>query len=328
MSFLEINECIILDYFNDKLTQNQVNEVEQWYHKSIENKRLFEEVYEIHRISKRASIEHNTNIELSFISFKNKNISLFKKFNIRRISKYAAVFIAAITITSFNIFISYSKGSTDRFTVITSNYERATVKLPDGSTVILNSNTKLDYSEKSWSKDRYVNLTGEAYFDVTPNNTAFNVTTKDVNISVLGTQFNIRSNKFETDVITTLLEGSVCVHSNKFDKEYKLAPGESLKFNTNSGHSNLFSYKNPKNILLWKTGKLTFEQSTLLEIIQTLEQHFNVEIEITNKELELELFTCEFSTQTTIDNILEVLSLTNKISFIKTNKNTIRINKV
>ncbi len=328
MPLMKIDEDVLFNYFNNKLTQEEVDLVELWFSESEEHQNEFRDAFTLYKIISMEASETLVDTVSSYANFKYKYFSKVKRINWFQYVKYVAAFFVGVFLTGGLALFLLSDSTKDKVTVFTAQNERASVKLPDGSIVALNSNSQLDYTEKFWSSKRTVSLMGEAYFEVYHNNTPFVVSSKNVDIEVVGTKFNVRANEFEKDVITTLLEGAVCVSSSNLLEEHKLIPGESLRVNTEKGTTKLFSYEIPENILLWRTGKLSFDQTTLLEITQTLEQHFNIEITIDNKNLEQELFTCEFSTQSSICNILEVLSLTNKMKFDRIDEYTIIIKKV
>ena len=85
--------------------------------------------------------------------------------------------------------------------------------LSDGSHVWLNAGSKLKYPEVFAGDHREVYLEGEAYFEVTRNEQAsFSVHTRDMNLQVLGTSFNIKAYPDETETVTTLLSGSIEQH--------------------------------------------------------------------------------------------------------------------
>lgn len=323
---MEIDESILLDYFDNKLSQEQVDLIEKWYVESESNQRFYKDVFILYKTSSIESNKMEIDVDACFQRFNKRN--RFRNIKWLYFTRYVAAFFIGVCCSVGLYSLSLSVRTVEPMTIMTAKDERASVKLPDGSLVALNSNTQIQYKEGFWTKDRKVNLVGEAYFEVVNNNNPFIVRSKDIDIKVLGTKFNVRSRASEKDVITTLLEGSVYVNSEKMLQEYVLRPGESLKINSLDGTSDLFSYNIPENILLWRTGKLIFDHTPLLEITQTLEQHFNTSIIINSKDLENELFTCEFSTQSTIDNILIILSLTNKFTFERLDDNVIEIKKM
>lgn len=88
--------------------------------------------------------------------------------------------------------------------------DKREVRLPDGSIVILNSDSKLSYNPDFNGKTREVVLEGEAYFDVTKQpNKPFIVHAGGIKVKVLGTAFNIKNYKDERNIETTLLRGQI-----------------------------------------------------------------------------------------------------------------------
>ena len=95
--------------------------------------------------------------------------------------------------------------------IVTKNGNRTKVVLPDGSQVWLNAGSKLDYDHSTFNKElREVSLSGEAYFDVTKNHEkSFIIHTKNMDIKVLGTVFNVRTYSDEKISEASLINGSI-----------------------------------------------------------------------------------------------------------------------
>ena len=94
--------------------------------------------------------------------------------------------------------------------MITAAGQRAQTVLPDGSKVWLNASSKIVYHNSLWSSDRQIDLSGEAYFEVSHDKHApFIVNSKQIKTCVLGTKFNVRAREEENRVVTTLLQGLV-----------------------------------------------------------------------------------------------------------------------
>ena len=92
------------------------------------------------------------------------------------------------------------------YEVITAAGQRAQTVLPDGSKVWLNASSKIVYHNSLWSSDRQIDLSGEAYFEVSHDKHApFIVNSKQIKTCVLGTKFNVRARQDENRVVTTLL---------------------------------------------------------------------------------------------------------------------------
>lgn len=85
------------------------------------------------------------------------------------------------------------------------------MKLPDGSIVWLNADSKLSYSESFSRKNRNVRLEGEGYFEVAHGEHPFVVRTDSTQIKVLGTKFNVKNYDDENYIRVSLLEGSIAL---------------------------------------------------------------------------------------------------------------------
>jgi len=167
------------------------------------------------------------------------------------------------------------------------------ITLSDGTKVWLNSESQLKYPVNFIDGEtRKVELVyGEAYFDVSPsqenNETEFMVFNDKQEIHVLGTEFNLKAYKDETNIYTTLVEGSVNLSYE--DIHQKLVPNQQSNFNK---ENNDFSVNTVDvyNEISWKDGVFSFERKTLKEMMKVLSRWYDVEIVIKNKSIENEEF--------------------------------------
>ena len=201
-------------------------------------------------------------------------------------------------------------------------------ELPDHSVVWLNSGSTLRYPTVFKKDNRNVELKGEAYFEVAHNKRApFIVNSKQIKTCVLGTKFNVRARNEENRVVTTLLQGLVRVDSPRTeDNGYLLKPGQTLNVNTDTYQAELIEYNQPTDVLLWINGKLMFKQHSLLEITNVMEKLYDIKFVYEDDALKTERFTGEFSTDSTPDEILNVLMHTNHFNY-KKNGRVIRLIK-
>ena len=197
-----------------------------------------------------------------------------------------------------------------------------------GSKVWLNASSKIVYHNSLWSSDRQIDLSGEAYFEVSHDKHApFIVNSKQIKTCVLGTKFNVRARQDENRVVTTLLQGLVRVDSPRTEeKGYLLKPGQTLNVNTDTYQAELIEYNQPTDVLLWINGKLEFKQQSLLEITNIMEKLYDIKFIYKDEALKSERFTGEFSTDSTADEILNVLMHTNHFSYKKDGR-TVRVMK-
>lgn len=158
----------------------------------------------------------------------------------------------------------------------------AEYKLPDGSEVMLNANSKLSI-KKSWEEkgDREVWLEGEAFFHVkkTTQKARFIVHAKDMDIIVTGTQFNVVNRDGESNVL--LKEGSVTLKT-KDGQLIKMLPGDFVTINNNQTQKAVA----PEEIILaWTQAKLVFENTPIANAAKTISQHYGVKVKV-EKEVE------------------------------------------
>lgn len=152
------------------------------------------------------------------------------------------------------------------------------VVLPDGTKVWLNSATSLTYPVIFRGKERRVELTGEAYFEVAKNAASpFFVKTSSQTIEVLGTHFNINSYPDEKSVKTTLLEGSVKVTGSENRQMVKLSPLQQA-INV-SGDLKIVDDADIEEALAWKNGKFLFRNTDLQTVMRQLSRWYDVDIE-------------------------------------------------
>jgi ferric-dicitrate binding protein FerR (iron transport regulator) len=200
--------------------------------------------------------------------------------------------------------------------------ERRQVILPDESIVLLNANTKLKY-KTTWSPDapREVWLHGEAFFTVTksdhPDNLKFLVHTENLNVEVLGTTFNVVNRRGKTQVV--LNTGKVrLTSSDTREKAITMQPGELAELS--QGQEVFITRQvNPAVYTSWTSNQLIFQQSSLKEVIQTLEDNYGYAVENQVGEIENMTFTATIPT-VDLDTVLYVLSETYGVNFRKKDK--------
>ncbi len=189
--------------------------------------------------------------------------------------------------------------SQNRHVAITTGFgEIQTLELPDGSKVVLNANSTLSYDPASLhSSDRVVHLQGEAYFDVVRKQQSaparFVVVTDNAQVEVLGTRFNVNHRRSTTQVVLT----SGKVRFNLPEKELAtLKPGEKAAYDTRKQALTLEKV-NPEFYSSWKQRKLIFDDTSLTELVQILEDNYGLQVIISDKTLLDKRISGEISSQ-------------------------------
>lgn len=191
---------------------------------------------------------------------------------------------------------------------------QSSITLPDGTKVFLNAGTTLTYPTAFVSKNRMVEVEGEAFFDVVHDaKHPFIVKTRDLNIQVLGTKFNVKTYRKENNVEVTLEEGRVNV-GIEGQRYRQMKPGQQVVF---SKETQSFSQKQVKlnHYISWKEGKFYFESMTFESIAKQLERRFNVQIHISSAELKKTIFTGDFVRQENLEQILRVMTVDKRITY-------------
>jgi ferric-dicitrate binding protein FerR (iron transport regulator) len=321
-----MKEAKLLSYFNGELSESDSQEVENWAALSKENERCLEQVYYTLFVARRSDAYDAADVENAINKFRGKVLlenvvasegqKIKRNIHNNRWNKYAivAAFFAGLVISAGVLLGIFGESSC--YEVSTDPGQRAHVVLPDGTSVWLNSSTQLSYESGWLNSKRIANLDGEAYFEVKRSaHRPFVVNSKEVRTQVLGTKFNIRARANENKVVTTLLEGSVQIFCDKSDKIGKrLLPGQTIVVNTTDRSTNLYAYNHPEEVLLWIKGELRFSNERLDKIFGCLEKVYNVRFTFYDKKLKDERFTCQFHTDSSLDDILNTLSLTQHFS--------------
>ncbi|WP_460639043.1 FecR domain-containing protein [Larkinella harenae] len=192
------------------------------------------------------------------------------------------------------------------------------IKLPDGTTVWLNAVSTLRFPTAFSSTERRVEVTGEAYFAVTPQlrngkKIPFRVVAGRQTIEVLGTEFNINSYPDEAFVRTTLLEGSVQVRvADNAASDVVLRPGQQARLahpsQPASSSSLVVQEVDTEGVISWKNGYFRFEQANLPELMRQIARWYDVEVEFEGTPRERE-FVGQIERRANLSKVLKILEL-------------------
>lgn len=186
------------------------------------------------------------------------------------------------------------------------------VRLPDGTMVWLNAETRLEYPSQFTGTERVVTISGEAYFEVAASkDRPFKVRSSGQEVTVLGTAFNIHTYSSETR--TTLASGSVRVHLSENSAVTEvLRPGEQSIFN---GQSLIKKKVNLTTEVAWKEGLFSYADTRLEEVMQDLARWYDLEFSITPRAAALKL-DAEISRDLMLSEVLKLLQLSVQVEII------------
>lgn len=148
------------------------------------------------------------------------------------------------------------------------------ITLPDGSKVWLNASSALKFPTVFQGKERVVELTGEAYFEVAKDKARpFKVKMPDETaVEVLGTHFNIMAYPGENRINATLLEGSIIVQKGRLNKT--VAPGQMAEVTDKITVQTV----NAEDAISWKNGLFWFEKASVHTVMSEIERWYNVDV--------------------------------------------------
>lgn len=202
------------------------------------------------------------------------------------------------------------------------------VTLPDGTLVRLNANSSLTYQQNFGQNNRKVKLSGEGYFEVKKNTEKkFIVNTGYIDVTVLGTKFNLYAYEDKDIIEMALVEGHVNVSTSK--PPYQticVKPNEKVTYNKYDNKLNI-EKTTTKIETAWLNKELVFREEKLENVFQCLSRKFRVKFSIDSSVSVDDVYTGAFDDEK-IEDILEVLKIHYGFNYtVKDRKINIRMNK-
>nr|WP_121271910.1 FecR family protein [Pedobacter schmidteae] len=192
------------------------------------------------------------------------------------------------------------------------------VMLADGTKVWMNSETVLKFPQSFTGKERRVELIGEAYFEVAKSKTyPFIVKSRQQEVTVLGTHFNISAYENDRFTKTTLLEGAVSVMLNDLQKRKNnsgfalLSPGKQALSTANTLQ---VKETDVEEAVSWKNGYFRFNDEKLQSVMQKIARWYDIEVVYKDQPTQ-EGFTGTISRTSNISDVLDMLERTKTVHF-------------
>ena len=292
---------LIEKYFEETITDVEIKELSDW----IKNDRQLHDWWE--QEFERSDSSMNPVLRDKLFA-RIKEETLGKEVRPLRIIpwKWVAAILLPVCVAFFTYYLLDSSPTAETpFIVKAGKGDKATIELPDGTNVVLNSASQLSYLNNFGEKVRRVQLNGEAYFKVAHDEKhAFIVQIGDLEVKVLGTSFNVSAYEDAKDVTVVLLEGKVGVYAQKISHIMK--PGDKIEYNK-ATHKITATQVHPNDYIEWTKGNIYFEKESLENIMKTLSRIYDVEIRFDSNKLPNEYFTIPGGG---IQNALNILMLT------------------
>jgi ferric-dicitrate binding protein FerR (iron transport regulator) len=271
------------------------------------------------------SVTDTADTERGYRSF----LRTVRRKHVRRIVLKAVGYAAAIVllIVSVHLYDVYTTPSvTPEVITETSLFvpagQRVSVRLQDGTVVWLNAQTRLTYPTVFSKGERRVSVEGEAWFEVAKDpDKPFIVSSKGVDMKVLGTTFNVYSYPSENYSRISLMEGSlqVCFPASKAGV-ITLKPNEQV---TVQEHQMRVGKITHPDYFLWRNGIYSFQKELLIDVLKKLELYYDVKIKVEDPSIYQWEYTGKFRQRDGIDEIIRVIRKIHKFKVEKDEENNI-----
>ncbi|PTN10126.1 FecR family protein [Mangrovibacterium marinum] len=283
-----------------------------WEEEALEGEMLLESQYQWNKIQKR--LLHQSQSDL-----KKKTVYL-------QYFKYASVVLLFLTLGITTYFLATDTNqSSDFYTEVSAPAGQKTqIMLPDSSVVRLNGGTMLRYNNSFGAENRFVELDGEAYFDVRKSSRkAFIVHTRELDVKVYGTSFNVNAYANDHTVEVGLKHGSVGIEQNK-QEVLRIKPGQLVTY---SKEANRFRVNNAdiSMISAWTNNELVFDEKPFNLICKYLERWYGVDIALSNELIDNQKYTFRVKTES-LHEVLELIRELKPINY-QIDGETVKITK-
>lgn len=321
----------ITGYLTNSLTPEEMQSLQEWLSASEENRKYFSDMQEVWIAASDEADDRSFNKERAYQLFLKQTeattrqaINKRKAFQLRP-WMYAAAMIIVVFICgtiAFQTGKSVIRNQLTQISIEAPYGSKTKLYLPDGTLVWLNAGSKMSYAQDFGINERALNLTGEAYFEVTKNkHIPFKVHTDELDVKVLGTKFNFRNYQDDLEAKVCLLEGKVALSTQQ--KETILRPDQQALLDKKTGKLLISSTKAAYSAE-WTNDRLYFDEALLPDIVKELERSYNIKITIADAALNSVRFYGNFRRrEQSIREIMDVLSSTDKMTYTIEGKNIV-----
>lgn len=181
------------------------------------------------------------------------------------------------------------------------------VRLPDGSTVLMNENSRLSYTESFGETAREVRFIGEGYFDIKHDpSKPFKVFTEKVTTTVLGTAFNIKAYPGEKEIKVTVTRGKVQV-GNELRVFGVITPNQQIAVNTTT-YDFVQTNLKAETATAWKSKYLVLDDVSMEAAAAIIGEKYDVKITFGNEAIKNCPISATFLNGEDLNQILTVIT--------------------
>lgn len=280
----ELTPQVILHFLSDKCTREEWKQINEWLKADVRNETWLFEMKSMWDMGQYEQFKEKDYLEAQFREMWRKiegagKRKPKKRKKIARIISYAAAVCLIGVLIGYGLFKPYADKKS-RYIVerVTSSDSIRRITLPDKSVIWLNSNSEIQYSTTYGENERKILLSGEAYFEVTPDkNSPFRVETPDFTVKVLGTTFNVTSYTRHDHSGATLISGRVAIENHRGKELMVLHPGQKATYSKATKKLTVKDVDTNAETA-WKNAFITFKRSGIKQIIEKLEYIYGEQI--------------------------------------------------
>ena len=314
----------IVHFITNQCSEKEILELNNWAENEPQEFNRHAELYHIYMMAKATTISED-DVDLAFRRLQERINSESIEIEMRR-PWWQSRHIAASIIFFLSLFgtalgwqwwSSRAVNEPEMVSVCTNANDVKNVILPDGTSVWLNNNSELSYPKEFTNIAREVSLKGEGYFNVVRKpHLPFIVHPEDQDIRVLGTVFYASNSPAKHEYIVSLIKGSVEVNNNISNDRVILLPGQRAIANDQDGEISIDEIP-ATNDQLWHHKVLSFKQSTISNIMATLEKIYGIDIKVKALRHKNNTYSGEIAPKQDIEGTLKLLQLTLPFSYKK-----------
>lgn len=326
-------EKIIKDNPDQKEIFMEAQRLIRTLHGGLEKKEINQQIEKVRQALNMQSVHHKESIDNDHslpAIHEMKTGQRARVFSMKRLIAYGAaacllLFVLFKMVDSDSISLSPATQQIAASKISSITGERKTIHLPDGSVVILNSNSSISYGGDFNKNNREIMLTGDAFFVLAKNaEKPFVVTSGNISTTALGTEFFVKNHRNKQGTSVSLLEGKVRVASftkSSHNPTLTLLPGEMAK-SEDGIHLNKETFDSTW-MRTWVRGKIVFNKTPIRAAIQELEKWYGIDITINEGGLTNQTITGVYD-QSTLQDILKVICFSlNRTFYVSGNTITI-----
>ncbi|WP_316785275.1 FecR family protein [Pedobacter frigiditerrae] len=273
-NFTYINEDLLAKYLLGEATLAESEQVQIWANSHPNHLKQLED---FKKILEKSKLVIDNEID-EHKALERLNVRLKKDTKVGKIAYQKVLgWVAVLAIFFSGSWFFYNNLIGNQISVNTTG-NTLTQVLPDGSTVTLNKESSLSFVGGFFNKTRAVKLTGEAFFEVSADKSKpFIIQINDVEVTVVGTAFNVKGNS--TGTIVVVESGIVKVNNQK--DSVRLTAGEKVDAKQNQLH--LAKEKNQGKLYnYYYSNELVCDATPLSELVPVLNEKFKANIVISN----------------------------------------------